>query len=67
MLYKLVTFLFAIELLVYIFTRFKYLQIMKKLYNYEKNIFKFIVLSIAFARPGTILLIVRERTPMKKV
>ena len=44
-----------------------FLQIMIFFYNYEKIIFKFVVLSIAFARSGTILLIVREITPMKRV
>ena len=35
--------------------------------NYEKIIFKFVVLSIALARPGTILPVVREITRTKKV
>ena len=50
-------FLFAIKLSSDFFTRFKYLQIMRK----------FVVLSIVLDRPGTILPVTRERSIKKSI
>ena len=60
--YLLVNFLFVIKLsFKFFFTKFKYLQTIRKLYSYSLS------LSIALARLGTILPVVREITLIKKV
>ena len=59
---QLVNFLFSIKLS----TDFYQGSYIYKLWNYEKIIFKFIVLSIALAIPGNNLSIIRETTLIKK-